>query len=94
MPHTGESGEVAAVVRREVRAALSELLECAPEEVDLGRRLTELPGMDSLRLVESVVTLEDDWNISLDDEALFDVRTGDDLCALIERTMQANEEKP
>ncbi|MEU4796664.1 acyl carrier protein [Streptomyces sp. NPDC023327] len=74
-----------------VRALLAEVLQRPPTKVDMTQRLTVLPGMDSLHLVQTVVTCEKQWNIQLDEEELFDVRTGDDLCALILRTATAQE---
>ncbi|MGI5460914.1 acyl carrier protein [Streptomyces sp. CA-249302] len=76
-------------VRAMIRDSLGELLGCRPMDVDMELRLTEMPGMDSLRLVEAIVTVERTWQVTLDEDELFDVRTGNDLCALIESTIAA-----
>ncbi|WP_019931155.1 acyl carrier protein [Nocardia sp. BMG111209] len=70
-----------------LRAELAELLECQAEQVDLGARLTELPGIDSMRLVQAVVKCEKHWGITLDEDELVEVRTGDDLVDLILYTL-------
>ncbi|GHF69652.1 acyl carrier protein [Amycolatopsis bartoniae] len=68
---------------QELRAELAAVLECRPDEVDLAERLTELPGIDSAKLVSVVVACEKRWEVALDEEELFDVRTGQDLCDLV-----------
>lgn len=75
-------------LRETVRATFAEVLQCDPDDIDLTRRITELPGMDSLNLVHAVVACEEQCAVSLDEDQLFDVRTGDDLCGLIERARQ------
>jgi acyl carrier protein len=77
--------EVAAFLRAELAA----LLECPAEQVDLGTRLTELPGIDSMRLVQAVVKCEKHWGITLDEDELVEVRTGADLVDLIVHTLAA-----
>lgn len=70
-----------------VRGELAAALECGPGEVDLAERVTELPGIDSSKLVEVVVACERRWDIALDEEALFDVLSAADLCDLIQQTV-------
>jgi acyl carrier protein len=70
-------------ITRLVRTRIAEILDCPPEQIDLTDRVIELPGMESAKLVEVVVWCERRWGTSLDEEALFDVRTGEDLCLLI-----------
>ncbi|MET9593140.1 acyl carrier protein [Streptomyces sp. NPDC006516] len=90
-PPTPGPPPTAEQVSESVRTLLAEVLQRPSTEVDMTQRLTALPGMDSLHLVQTVVTCERQWNIQLDEEELFDVRTGDDLCALIRRTANAQE---
>jgi len=70
-----------------VTAQLAELLDCALAEVDLHSRITELPSMDSAKLVQVVVFCEKHWHIELDEDSLFDVRTGEELCLLVEDSL-------
>lgn len=87
-PLIDRSTEIAAVLREE----LARLLECPTSAVDLDARLTELPGIDSMRLVQAVVNCEKRWHISLDEDELVEVRTGVDLVALISYTLQTADE--
>lgn len=82
---TGAAADVAAVLQVE----LASILDCPPEMVDLSARMVELPGIDSLKLVQTVVLCEQRWQVQLDEEQLFEVRTGLDLCELIRSTMAA-----
>lgn len=91
MPTPPEPPPAAEQISERVRTLLAEVLQRPPTEVDMTQRLTALPGMDSLHLVQAVVTCEKQWNIQLDEEELFDVRTGEDLCALIRRTADAQK---
>ncbi|MFD8061964.1 acyl carrier protein [Streptomyces cyaneofuscatus] len=91
MPTPPETPPTADQISESVRTLLAEVLQRPPTEVDMTQRLTALPGMDSLHLVQTVVTCEKQWNIQLDEEELFDVRTGEDLCTLIRRTASAQE---
>ncbi|SOD75010.1 acyl carrier protein [Jatrophihabitans sp. GAS493] len=83
MSENDSSSEVADALR----TAFAELLQCDPIEVDLGTHIMELPGMDSMKLVKAVVACEKRWQIALDEDELFEVRTGEDLCFLIEATI-------
>ncbi|WP_410870168.1 acyl carrier protein [Nocardia sp. A7] len=80
---TEQTTEIAQVLREE----LARLLECPADKVDLSVRLTELPGVDSMRLVQTVVACEKRWKIVLDEDELVEVRTGDDLRDLIAHTL-------
>ncbi|MDT9681060.1 acyl carrier protein [Streptomyces sp. TRM76323] len=75
-------------VAQGVREVLAHVLNRTPDEIDLGMRIIELPGMDSLHLVEAVTVAEARWGVKFDEDDLFDVRTGHDLCALIQQTAE------
>lgn len=78
-------GEIADVLRSELATSL----EIEPGEIDLTTRITELPGIDSMKVVNVVVACERRWNVSIDEEDLFYVRTGEDLADLVVRTVNA-----
>jgi acyl carrier protein len=82
--------EISEILKMELAVAL----ECSPNEVDLSERLTDLPGIDSMKLVQVVVACEQRWNIAFDEEELFDVRTGADMCALTIETLAAGAFRP
>lgn len=84
-----ESTTVSNDITSLVRAQVAAVLHCSVAEVDLTARVTELPGMDSAKLVEVVVWCERHWQIELDEETLFDVRTCQDLCELVAEVVAA-----
>lgn len=45
-------------------------LDVAPEELDSGESLTDAHGVDSVRLFDMVVGLEEDFDISFEDDEL------------------------
>ncbi|MGW4367593.1 acyl carrier protein [Nocardia takedensis] len=79
------ASDIAAVVRKK----LADNLECPVEHVDLSLPLTELPGVESIRLINTVVACERHWKVVLDNDDLAPVRTGDDLCAVFAGRLQA-----
>lgn len=83
------SSQVSAMLRDE----LARLLECPLAQVDLNARLTELPGIDSMRLVQAVVNCQERWGIVLDEDELVEVRSGADLADLIVYTLIASSEQ-
>jgi acyl carrier protein len=89
-----EARQVDQVISEILKTELAVILECSPSEVDLSERLTDLPGIDSMKLVQVVVACELRWNIAFDEEALFDVRTGADMCALTSETIAAGAFRP
>ncbi|SOD75026.1 acyl carrier protein [Jatrophihabitans sp. GAS493] len=74
-------------IRDSVRASLAEVVRIAPESVQMDRRLNEFPDVDSLALIELITDCEQQWGILLDEDELFDIRTGDDLAQLILRSL-------
>ncbi|MBO0852566.1 MAG: acyl carrier protein [Nocardia sp.] len=76
-------------VAEALRTELATLLGCPADQVDLAVRLTELPGIDSMRLVQTVVNCEKRWQISIDEDELVEVRTGEDLAELIAYTLSS-----
>lgn len=66
-----------------VRAAFAAELCCQPSLVLPESRLADLPGLDSLKLLRLIGTLETEFEIGLDDELLHSLRTVADVTALI-----------
>ncbi|GAB2662079.1 phosphopantetheine-binding protein [Nocardia goodfellowii] len=71
-----------------VRQRLSEVLQIDETAIEPEAMLLALPGVDSLRLVEVVVRVENDLGVSLlnQEESLLKVRTVADLADLAELT--------
>jgi acyl carrier protein len=51
--------------------------------------LRELPGADSMKMLRLVSKLERHWDVEFDDEAIFALRTVDELVALVEKSVTA-----
>lgn len=51
--------------------------------------LDAVPGLDSLRLVETVAMLEEQFGVAVDTEALMDLATIGDIAALVRQALPA-----
>ncbi|MGW5869008.1 acyl carrier protein [Streptomyces sp. NPDC055239] len=67
-----------------VRQTLAQVLGIAPGRIEEDALLLGLPHADSLRLVETVVRLEDALGLKLDEESLIEVHTVDDLAQAVQ----------
>ena len=78
---TGE--QVASVVAESLAAELKiSTAEIAGDDV-----LRDLPGADSMKMLRVVSKLERKWDVEFDDEAIFAVKTVDELVALVEKSI-------
>lgn len=81
--------DTATLVEHAVRAALQSVRPDAvgiPGHTDLAREL----GLDSLQVMDMVMEIEDQLDLSVPVETLADARTLDQLCAGILRIKQKN----
>ena len=67
-----------------VRKLLAEQLNIAPDKVDLKSRVIEDLGADSLDVVEMLMVLEDEFNITVSDEESLELKTVGDIVKLID----------
>lgn len=67
-----------------VRQTLAEVLGINPGLIEADALLLGLPDADSLRLVESVVRLEDALDVKLSEESLIEVHTVADLAQAVQ----------
>ena len=67
-----------------VKKLLSEQLNIAPESVDMKSRVIEDLGADSLDVVEMLMVLEDEFNITVTDEESVTLKTVGDIVKLID----------
>ncbi len=67
-----------------VRKLLAEQLNIAPEKVELKSRVIEDLGADSLDVVEMLMVLEDEFNITVSDEESLQLKTVGDIVKLID----------
>jgi acyl carrier protein len=78
---TGE--QVASVVAEYLATELKiSTAEIAGDDV-----LRDLPGADSMKMLRVVSKLERKWDVEFDDEAIFAVKTVDELVALVEKSV-------
>jgi acyl carrier protein len=80
------------VTTRRVIAVLTQRLGISPDMVTPAAELAEELGVDSVDAVEFALALEREFNVSLPDEAIADVRTVQDVIDLVrERTGAMSE---
>ena len=67
-----------------VRKLLAEQLNIAADKIDLKSRVIEDLGADSLDVVEMLMVLEDEFNITVSDEESLELKTVGDIVNLID----------
>lgn len=67
-----------------VKKLLAEQLNIDPNKVDLKSRVIEDLGADSLDVVEMLMVLEDEFNITVSDEESLQLKTVADIVNLID----------
>lgn len=60
-------------------------LKISPAEIGDTDVLKELPGIDSMKLLRVVSKLERHWDVEFDDEAIFAVKTVEELVTLVHK---------
>ena len=68
-----------------VKDIISKQLSVKPEEIKNDSNIAEELGADSLDLVEILMSLEDEFGISIPDEAIPQIKTINDVVAFIEK---------
>ena len=68
-----------------VKDIISKQLSVKPEEIKNDSNIAEELGADSLDLVEILMSLEDEFGISIPDEAIPEIKTINDVVAFIEK---------
>lgn len=71
-----------------VREIISKQLSVKLEEVKAESNIAEDLGADSLDLVEILMSLEDEFGISIPDEAIPQIKTIKDVVAFIENNLK------
>lgn len=74
-----------------VIAKLSEILEVEPATITVTSRLDEDVECDSIDLIELINAAEDEFDIVVDEDALYDVRTVGELAALVDAQRASSE---
>ena len=68
-----------------VKEIIAKQLSVKPEEIKNDSNIAEELGADSLDLVEILMSLEDEFGISIPDEAIPEIKTINDVVAFIEK---------
>ena len=75
--------------KNDIKATVSELICSAlnldPAELARAQTLREIRSVDSINMVRAIARIEDHFDIELDDDLVFEIRTLDDLVAEVER---------
>lgn len=71
-----------------LQTLLAEQLNIAPEKITMESRLLEDLGADSLDFVEMLMTLEDEFGVSISDEQAKEIKTVGDIAKYIENNKQ------
>lgn len=66
-----------------IRKLLAEQLNIAPEKINEKSRVIEDLGADSLDVVEMLMVLEDEFNITVSDEESLQLKTVGDIVKII-----------
>lgn len=77
------------MVLDKIKSLLSSQLGIKEERIQLKSRILEDLGADSLDLVELLMTLEDEFHVSISDEEAIKLKTVEDIVKIIE----ANQSK-
>ncbi|HAA86133.1 MAG TPA: acyl carrier protein [Kosmotogaceae bacterium] len=76
-------------MEEKVKEIIAEQLGLELEEIKLDSRFVEDLGADSLDLVDLVMKLEDEFEVSIDDEKASNLRTVKDALNFIEKLSRA-----
>lgn len=68
----------------EVKILISDILNIDATEVDEGMRMLDLPGVDSLKLMQGLLAVEEHFGITLDEERALAVRTVGEIATLVD----------
>lgn len=73
------------MVFEKVREALANQFEIAPETITMDTNIVDDLGADSLDVVELIMSLEDDYNISISDDDAAELLTVGKIVDYLER---------
>ena len=74
-----------------VKKLLAEQLNIAPEKITMTSKVIDDLGADSLDVVEMLMTLEDEFNVTVSDEESVNLKTVGDIVKLIDSKSKKND---
>ena len=75
-----------------IQEALATQFEVDPEKITKDTDIMNDLGADSLDLVELIMTLEDEYGVSITDESVYDHKTVGDITNFLESLLSSDEE--
>lgn len=81
--------EVLILILEKIIKILSEQFEVEPESINATTLLVEDLGADSLDVVDLMMSIEDEFDVEVQDEDVETVHTVEDLVSYIENQMKA-----
>ena len=76
------------MVFEKIKEALASQFEVDPESITRNTDIMDDLGADSLDLVELIMTLEDEYGISVTDESVYEHKTVGDIADFIESLLK------
>ena len=71
-----------------VRDILADQLEINPDTITMDTNIMEDLGADSLDIVDLIQTIEDEYDLSIPDEAVEEIKTVNDIVNYIEKNTE------
>lgn len=81
------------MVLDKIKSLLSSQLGIKEERIQLKSRILEDLGADSLDLVELLMTLEDEFHVSISDEEAIKLKTVEDIVKIIDANQSKQSKK-
>ncbi|MCI5714709.1 MAG: acyl carrier protein [Firmicutes bacterium] len=81
------------MVLDKIKSLLSSQLGIKEERIQLKSRILEDLGADSLDLVELLMTLEDEFHVSISDEEAIKLKTVEDIVKVIDANQSKQSKK-
>ena len=78
------------MILEKIQKALAEQFEVAPETITVETDIINDLGADSLDLVELIMTLEEEYDITITDESVYENKTVGDIVKFIESLLKDN----
>ena len=72
-----------------MKEVIASVLNVDPEEIRMETTFTEDLGADSLDVVDLITTIEDEFDLSIPDEAVEEIKTVGDIVNYIEKNTDA-----
>ena len=83
MGSNGTATETAAEVSADIRDRLGKVFRIDPESIGSDDVLRDLPGADSVHVLQVVSQIEQQWGIEFEDEEIFGRLSFDELVRLV-----------